>query len=127
MKDTLTKHEWLIMEAFWNKHPLTLSQVMQALRHAVDWKSSTFNTYLRKMAEKGYLGFEMVSGNRAYFPLVEKEACLESESRSMLHKLPGDSAATFLTCMIKESGLTQESKAELKQLIDSLENKDGET
>ncbi len=120
MKDTLTRQEWIIMEALWAKQPMFLSEIMEAMRHAVDWKKSTYSTYLRKMCEKGYLDYKTISGNRCYFSLMNREECAENESRSMLSKLTGDAARLFLTCMIKEGGLSETDREELRALIAGL-------
>lgn len=120
MKDALTKQEWVIMETLWKRHPLFLSEIMEDMEHAVDWQKSTFSTYMRKLCEKGYVRFKTISGNRAYSPLVKREECARNESRYVLSKLTDRSAKLFLTCMIKESGLSEKDREELQALIVSL-------
>lgn len=120
MKETLSNHEWVIMEALWAHHPLFLSELQERTETQLPWKRSTYMTYLKRMCEKGYIGFEEVRGSRAYRPLLERGACVDIESRSMLSKMTDDSRRLFLTCMIRESGLTQEDSQDLKQLIDAL-------
>lgn len=120
MKDALSKQEWVIMETLWKSHPLFLSEIMEAMDTAVNWQKSTYSTYLRKLCESGYLKFKTVSGNRAYSPAVEREECVKNESRYMMSKLTGSSAKLFLTCMIRESGLTEKDKTDLRTLIESL-------
>lgn len=125
MKDALTKQEWIIMEALWKRHPLFLSEIMEAMETAVDWQKSTFSTYMRKLCEKGYVGFRTISGNRAYSPLAKREECVRNESRYVLSKLTDRSAKLFLTCMIRESGLSEKDREELQALIASLGARDG--
>jgi BlaI family penicillinase repressor len=126
MKEALSKQEWIIMETLWKQHPLFLSQIMEQMSAAVDWQKSTFSTYMRKLCDNGYVAYETVSGNRAYYPNVELEECVRNESRYMISKLTDSSAKLFLTCMIKESGLSESDRAELKKLIADLSaEKDG--
>ncbi len=123
MKEALTKQEWIIMETLWKRHPMFLSQIMDEMSGAVNWQKSTFSTYMRKLCDSGYVGYETISGNRAYYPKVEREECVKSESRYMMSKLTDTSAKMFLTCMIKESGLSDEDKEDLQQLIANLSAK----
>lgn len=124
MKEALTKQEWIIMETLWNRSPLFLSEIMEAMDKAVNWQKSTYSTYLRKMADNGYIGFNTVSGNRAYYPLANREECVLSESRYMMSKLTDSSKKLFLTCMIKESGLSGPERRELQNLIATLREKE---
>lgn len=122
MKDALTKQEWIIMETLWQRHPMFLSEVMEAMETAVNWQKSTFSTYLRKLCDNGYLTYKTVSGNRAYSPNVRREECVRNESRYMMSKLTDSSAKLFLTCMIEESGLSEKERDELQQLIAGLKD-----
>ena len=124
MKDALTKQEWIVMETLWKKHPLFLSEIMIDMQTSVKWRKSTFSTYLKKLCDNGYIGYKTISGNRAYYPLVEREECVSNESRYMLSKLTERSAKLFLTCLIKDSGLSKHDRADLQQLIDDLEKGD---
>lgn len=126
MKEALSKQEWIIMETLWKQHPMFLSEIMEKMDAAVNWQKSTYSTYLRKMCENGYLTFKTISGNRAYEPAVAREECVRNESRYMMSKLTDDSAKLFLTCMIREGGLSKSDKAELSDLIAKL-NKDETT
>lgn len=120
MKEALSKQEWVIMETLWKRHPQFLSQIMEEMSAAVSWQKSTFSTYLRKLCDGGYIGYKTISGNRAYYPAVEREECVRNESRYMISKLTDSSAKLFLTCMIKESGLSENDRAELQKLIAQL-------
>lgn len=120
MKQALTKQEWAIMETLWKSSPLFLSQIMESMAGTVNWQKSTFSTYLRKLCDGGYLTYKTISGNRAYCPAVDREACIESESRYMMSKLTDAGAKLFLTCMIRQSGLSERDRADLTTLIAQL-------
>ena len=122
MKDALTKQELIIMEILWNRHPMFLSEIMEEMSTAVNWQKSTYSTSMKKLCDNGYIGYKTVSGNRAYFPMVQRQDCMENESRYMMSKLPQSSAKMFLTCMIRESGLSEADKLELQELITNLKN-----
>ena len=117
MKEALTKQEWIIMETLWQHSPMFLSQIMEEMARSVNWQKSTFSTYMRKLCDSGYVKYKSVSGNRAYYPAMERSECIESESRYMISKLTDTSAKMFLTCMIRGSGLSESDRAELQKLI----------
>jgi BlaI family penicillinase repressor len=120
MSETLSKQEWAVMEALWNHSPLFLSQLMEEMTGKVDWNSSSYLTYLKRMTEKGYIGFKTISGNRCYFPVIRREDCIESERDYILSKLSDSSARLLLVSMIEKYGLSQKDKDELSGLIAKL-------
>ncbi len=117
MKETLSKQEWILMETLWQKNPLFLSELMEAASASVDWNRSSYLTYLKRMTDKGLIGYKTVSGNRCYCPLVQREDCIENESSYILSKLTEDSARLLLVSMIQKSGLSEKDMKELQELI----------
>ena len=122
MKEALSRQEWVLMEALWKNGSLFLSQIMDATANAVDWNKSSYLTYLKRMTEKGLIGFTNISGNRCYEPLVKREDCIDSESSFILSKLTEDSSRLLLASMIKKSGLSEKERDELLALIAELGN-----
>ena len=129
MKETLSRHEWVIMETLWQRAPLFLSDLMSAMETSVDWNRSSYLTYLKRMADKGYIGYETVRGSRSYIPLIKREDCVEAESAAMLEKMTGQSTKLFLVSLVEKSGLGESDRAELQALIARLgeEQKEGES
>ena len=117
MKETLSKHEWVIMETLWQRAPMFLSEIMDAMQTSVDWNRSSYLTYLKRMTDKGYIGYETVRGSRRYSPLLKREDCVEAESAAMLEKMTDKSAKLFLVSMVQKSGLSEEDRKELQKLI----------
>lgn len=116
-KQALTKLEWLMMEALWNHPPMFLSEIMESMQNAVDWKSSSFMTYLKRLTDSGYVGYTLVSGNRRYFPLRAREDCVEEESNYILSKMTNDSARLLLASMVEKTDVSDEEKTQVQALI----------
>jgi BlaI family penicillinase repressor len=116
----LSPCEWAVMSALWEKSPQPLSGVIETVGGAVDWNYRTYATYLRRLCDKGLVGFETRGRDKLYYPLAEKEACIRAEGRSLMQKLDGRAAKELLVYMIRESGLTQEDNEELQRLLDGL-------
>ena len=126
MKESLSKAEWLVMETLWGKSPMFLSEIMETMGSKVDWKKSTFSTYLKILTDEGYIGYETIRNSRSYFPLVARAQCAVNESRSLMSRMTDDSARIFLSNMIKEGSLTKKDRDDLKKLIDELEQAERE-
>lgn len=120
MEETLTKQEWVLMEALWHRNPLFLSEIMQAMATSVDWNRSSYLTYLKRMTDKGIIGYETIRGSRCYSPLIQRDDCIENESNYILSKLTEDSTRLLLASMIQKSGLTEQERDELQELITKL-------
>jgi BlaI family penicillinase repressor len=117
MKATISRYEWILMEALWNKSPLFLSEIMEATSSSLDWSVSSYLTYLKRMTDKGFLTYETISGNRGYSPLIQREDCIETESESILSKMTKDSKRLLLASIIEKSGLSEKDRSELQNLI----------
>ena len=120
MKTTLTNPEWAVMSALWGKEPQTLSEVIRSMGDAVSWSYTTYATYLSKLCQKGFVGFEMKGRDKFYYPLVGMDACIRAESRNIFEKMSEVGAKQLLVCMIREGNLSKEDQKELKELIDEL-------
>lgn len=119
-KQTLTRPEWLMMEALWNHPPMFLSEIMETMQNTVDWKSSSFMTYLKRLSDSGYIGYQLVSGNRRYFPLRTRDECVEEESSYILSKMTSDSARLLLASMVEKTSIDAHEKEQLQALIERL-------
>ena len=120
MKESLSKHEWVIMETLWRGSPMFLSDIMAAMEKSVDWNRSSYLTYLKRMTDKGLIGYDTIRGSRSYYPLVKREDCIENESRYILSKMTEDSTRLLLASMIQKSGLSDKDRDELAELIEKL-------
>jgi BlaI family penicillinase repressor len=120
MKESLSKQEWIVMEALWHGSPMFLSDIMEAMAKSVDWNRSSYMTYLKRMSEKGLIGYNTVRGSRSYFPLVGRGDCIENESNYILSKLTENGTRLLLASMIQKSGLSGNDREELLELIKKL-------
>lgn len=120
MKESLSRQEWIIMETLWQSSPMFLSDIMEAMAVSVDWNRSSYMTYLKRMSEKGLIGYNTVRGSRSYFPLVGRGDCIENESNYILSKLTENGTRLLLASMIQKSGLSGKDREELLELIKKL-------
>ncbi len=124
MKRSLSKPEWALMEALWATPDLTMSGIVSAMGETFDWKYNTYVTYVKRMSDKGLIGYKRIGRDNFYYPLAQKDECFMEESRHILDKFPRRSAKDLLVYMIRDSELTENDRDELKALLDQL-NKEG--
>lgn len=117
---TLTTLEWIVMDTLWDNEPQVLSEIIEAIGDRVNWNYQTYASYLNVLCEKGFAGFKKRGRNKFYYPLVEKDACIEAESRSILKKFSSESAEKLLLCMVRDTQLSQDGQERLKALIKEL-------
>jgi len=125
MQGTLTKPEWAVMTALWERSPQTLSGVIETMKGRLSWSYRTYASYLRKLCEKGFAGYDVRGRDNYYFPLVEKGECILQESRDLLQKVTEKSTKELLVCLIREGGLSSRDQAELARLLDELAGEGG--
>lgn len=119
-KKTLTTAEWAVMSALWGRKPQALSEVIGSMGDKMDWSYTTYSAYLRRLCDKGFVGYESRGRDKFYYSLVDMDECIEAESDHLLDKLQNDGAKRLLVCMIRDSNLTEDDQEELRQLIDEL-------
>lgn len=117
---TLTKPEWAVMSALWQKAPLTMSGIIALMGNKMDWKYNTYATYVKRLVGKGFIGYDVLGRDNFYYPTVQKDECIMAESRSLLDKISDRSAKALLVCMLKDVKLSQKDCEELTALIEQM-------
>lgn len=123
---SLSPCEWAVMSALWQKSPQALGGVIQTIGDAMDWGYRTYATYLRRLCEKGLVGFTVQGRDKFYYPLVSKDACIRAEGQGLLQKLDARGAKELMVYMIREGGLKQEDQADLQRLLEELSKGGGQ-
>ena len=124
MKDTLTPNEWIVMNALWEKSPLTLSEVIRRIGNRADWNYKTYQSYILILEKKGMVSAEKHGRDKFYSPAVSKAECVETEKKSLLGKLERDAVGMLIAGMVQDSDLSPSSYQELKALLDDLIRKE---
>lgn len=119
---SLNNSEWCIMEALWQKQPKTLMQLVYEMKEKQGWSKSTTNTMLRRMQEKGYIGYEEGEKARLYFTDLKREAVVLKETESFLKRTYGGSIGMLVNTFVESNQLTEEDLEELRQILHKAEN-----
>lgn len=109
-----------VMKALWDLGPDTLRPLLEKELSAFGWASNTVNTYLTRLAEKGFVSVRRDRRGNLYTPLVSREDYLAFDSRSVLSRLYGSSPRNFVAALARQ-GLEARDIRELRSLLDELE------
>lgn len=121
----LTGSEWNILDCLWEKNPQTVMELVATLGKKVGWAKSTTITTLRRMEEKDLIHCEIVGKEKRYYPAVEREAAVVSETRSFLDRVYRGSVGLMMSAMAQRQELTEEDLRQLRAILDQAEQGKG--
>ena len=115
----LPDSELEIMMILWGANgPVTSAYVCEQLKDKREWKVTSVLTFLARLVEKGFVSSTRQGKANIYTAVVSEQKYLESESKSFLEKLYGNSLTTFVSALYKSNTINDDDLAELQQFID---------
>ena len=110
-----------VMKALWasERAPVPRSSLEEALRDR-GWATNTFNTYLSRLAEKGFVSCEKRGKTNYYTPQVRQADYLAFESGTVLNKVFGSSLKSFVASLAQGGALRDGELDELQQYLEEL-------
>lgn len=110
--------EWVIMKVLWEKSPLLNRDIIKIVSERSKWNSKTIDTLLRRLVEKGAVGYNLINSKiREYYPLVSHEECEKIESETFLKKVYDGSVSMLIAGLLKHQKVSEEELEKLRQLI----------
>ena len=114
-----------VMKALWasERAPGPRSSLEEALRDR-GWATNTFNTYLSRLTEKGFVSCEKRGKTNYYTPQVRQADYLAFESGAVLNKVFGSSLKSFVASLARGGALRDGELDELQQYLEELRRGD---
>ena len=107
-----------VMQAVWaHEPPVERREIERAMERTHPMALTTLLPLLTRLAEKGFIRIEKRGRGSVYYPLVERQDYLASQSKQFVEKLCGGSMSAFAAALCG-SGLTREELAELRRLLE---------
>ena len=113
----LTKTEEQLMEVIWQADRIFLKDIIDSYPEPKP-ASTTIATLLKRMQDKGFVGYELFGNSRQYYPLVKKKDYFSKQVKGIIKNYFGDSALQFASFFTTTSNLSAKELEALKDVID---------
>lgn len=104
-------------DMIWEHEPVTSSELVKLAAEAFTWKSTTTHTVLKRLCDKGL--FENNKGSVT--SLISRSQFYSMQSRKFVEDTFEGSLPAFIAAFTKNSTLTAQEAAEIRKMIDSVE------
>lgn len=112
----LSKTEEKIMELIWKNEKIFLKDLIDSFPDPKP-AATTIATLLKRMQDKGFVGYTLFGNSREYYPLVEKSDYFSKHVKGIIKNFFGNSALQFASFFTKTSNLTISELEDLKKII----------
>jgi BlaI family transcriptional regulator, penicillinase repressor len=113
----LTKAEEQVMRYLWNLEKAYLKNILDEFPEPKP-AATTIATLLKRVTDKGFVGYHQHGSNREYFPLIRKTEYFSKQVNSMIKDYFNDSASQFASFFTNETNLNLTDLEEIKHLIE---------
>jgi BlaI family transcriptional regulator, penicillinase repressor len=117
--ERISEAEHAVMEALWARSPLSATDVAEAVG-ARDWSLATVKTLLSRLVAKGAAATEPQGKRFLYTPTLARTDYLGGESRRMVERLFGGSAAGLFAQLAEAEALSEADLAQIEALLKEL-------
>lgn len=114
---SLSKSEEQLMEIIWKGEDIFMKEIIENYPEPKP-ASTTVATLLKRMQDKGFVGYKLFGNSRQYHPLIKKEEYFSKHVNSIIKDFFGDSALQFASFFAKTSNLSAEELEDLKKIVD---------
>ncbi|HRD71650.1 MAG TPA: BlaI/MecI/CopY family transcriptional regulator [Aquimonas sp.] len=118
----ISEAEAIVMDVLWASSPRAAEEVVAALSGLQDWQEATIKTLLNRLLNKGAIQAERDGRRYLYSPVLRREDYVRSQSEGLLDRLFGGRLAPLVAQFSEQRGLKREDIAELRELLDRLED-----
>lgn len=119
---TITEAESVVMAVLWQASPIATEDVVAALKTQQNWQEPTIKTLLNRLLKKGAISAQRDGRRYLYSPVLQRDQWLAIESKGLLDRLFGGRVAPFVAHFSRQRKLTKKDLADLKRLIEELDN-----
>ena len=114
---TLTTAEEQIMKYLWKLESAYMKNILDEFPEPKP-ATTTIATLLKRMIDKGFVGFDQHGSNRLYYPLVKKTDYFSKHLRGLIKDFFNNSSVQFASFFTKETNLNTKELKELRDIID---------
>ena len=124
-RQALSKGEMEVARLLWQLGEASVRQVHEAFAADRQMDFATVQTYLRRLETKGYARARLDGRTRIYSPRVRPRTVIRETIDDLVERLFGGETMPLVRHLIEDRGIEAADLAELRQLIDRLEQEGG--
>lgn len=113
----LTSAEEQLMELIWDRGEVFMKDIIDSFKEPKP-ATTTIATLLKRMQNKGFVGYKLMGNSRQYYPLVKKSDYFSTHVRGLIKDFFGSSAIQFASFFTRETNLSKDELEDLKKIID---------
>ena len=113
----LSNGEEQLMNIIWQKGKVFMKDLLEGFpepKPAV----TTVATLLKRLSDKGAIGYTVYGNSREYFPLIQKKTYFSSKVNELVKNFFNDSPSQFASFFTKETDMSQKELESLKKIIE---------
>lgn len=114
--------EHAVMEALWQRHPLTAQEVCEEVCGPRGWTLATVKTLLSRLVVKQAVDTQPDGKRFLYTPRMERSDYVGTESRRLVDRLFGGRAAPLFAHLAQSEALTDDDIVEIEALLRELKS-----
>lgn len=106
------------MSIIWDRKETTANDLIEALEGRQSWKPKTIKTLLRRLSDKGVLGYEKVGREYVFHPKFEREEAERVQSQSFIQRIFDGKTVPFVARFLKDEKLSTKEIKEIKEILE---------
>ncbi len=119
---SVSEAESVVLAVLWQDGPMATEAVVAALAQQQQWQESTIKTLLNRLLKKRAIDARKDGRRYIYSPVLTRDQWLSTESDGFLKRAFGGRVAPLVAHFTKHRKLSKKDIADLKRLIQELDN-----
>ncbi|MCJ8314213.1 MAG: BlaI/MecI/CopY family transcriptional regulator [Saccharospirillaceae bacterium] len=120
----ISKTEQIILNILWDKHPLSVSAVIENVTKTQHWHDNTIKTLLTRLVKKGALKRFKQDKKFVYEPLISRDEIISKESEGFLDQFFGGKMAPLVAHFAQHKKLSKKEIQDIKKILEDMEKND---
>ena len=114
----LTDAEEQLMDLIWENETIYMKDIIDSYPEPKP-APTTIATLLKRMQNKGFVGYNLMGNSRQYFALVKKSDYFSKHVNGLIKNFFGSSAMQFASFFTRETNLSTKELEALKEIVEN--------
>lgn len=114
---SLSKAEEQLMEYIWTNEKMFMKDIIDSYPEPKP-AATTIATLLKRMQDKGFVGYNLFGNSREYYAIVKKDDYFSDHVSDLIKDFFGNSALQFASFFTRASNLSANELEDLKKIVE---------